>query len=128
MIGTDPGRDSCAKREAMAIIAARPFFISTSSYRAIFSGEAFFFTPRKSKFKSPGVLVDFPRQLSPVCPTLSPSAMAMKPRIPKNKAGCSAAKTPRAFVQSGSSGKPSKCIPNPKPPYDTRIGAWEQRK
>jgi hypothetical protein len=46
MMGTEPGIAFMAKRLAMAIMAARPFLISTSWYRAYLSAEYFFFKPR----------------------------------------------------------------------------------
>ena len=61
MRGTDPGMLSKAKREAIAIIAARPFFNSTILYRSAASGLNFLVKPKMSNPESPGVLVDFPR-------------------------------------------------------------------
>mmetsp|Transcript_12467 Transcript_12467/g.29485 ORF Transcript_12467/g.29485 Transcript_12467/m.29485 type:complete len:221 (+) Transcript_12467:354-1016(+) len=116
MMGTLPGRLFQAKRLAMAIMPARPFLSSTILYRACCSGERRDLSPHGSNPRLPGSsLVDLLRQLSPVWPTDSPSAMAMRARMAPKPPGSSVAQTPRALVQSAHSGAPVKCMPRPRP-------------
>mmetsp|Transcript_21062 Transcript_21062/g.37792 ORF Transcript_21062/g.37792 Transcript_21062/m.37792 type:complete len:211 (+) Transcript_21062:387-1019(+) len=113
MIGTDPGILLRAKRLAMAIIAARPFFFSTVLYLLIFSSLKDLVMPIQSNPMSPGIFLLTPRKLSPAWLTPSPSAIMMKAKISPKPPGSSRAHTGSAVAQSSATGAPGKCHPSP---------------